>query len=42
MHVVGFGKESLSRSLSIRSMLHVEGMLCLERHYGEIGDGVLI
>ena len=40
MYVVGFGKEFMSRSLSISSMVHVEGiMLCLGRRDGEMGDG---
>jgi hypothetical protein len=38
MCVVGFGKESLSRSLSMSSMVHVEGIFCLGRRGGEIRD----
>jgi hypothetical protein len=36
---VGDGKESLSRSLSMSSIVHVDGMFCLGRQGGEIGDG---
>ena len=39
MYTVGFGKESLTGSLSTSSMVHVEGMICLGRRGGEIGDG---
>ncbi len=39
MCVAGFGKEFLSGSLSTSSMMHVEGMFCLGRRCGEIGDG---
>ena len=39
MHTDGFGKESLSGSLSTSSKYHVEGMFCLGRRGGEIGDG---
>ena len=33
VHAVGFGKESLSGSLSTISMVHMKGMICF-------GDGV--
>ncbi len=39
MHDVRFGKESLFVSLSMSSMRHVEGMFCMGRRGGEIGDG---
>ena len=36
---VGRGRESLSRSLSVSSMVQVVGMFCLGRRVGEMGDG---
>jgi hypothetical protein len=39
---VGLGKESLSKSLSMSSIKHVEGLFCLERRDGRWGMGVLI
>ena len=39
MYGVRFGKESLARSLSVSSIVHVEEMFCLGRRGGEIGDG---
>jgi hypothetical protein len=39
MCAVSFGKESLSRSLSICSTVHVDVMFCLGRRGGEMGDG---
>ena len=38
VHAVGFGKESLFGSLLMSSMAHVEGILCMGRRGGEIGD----
>ncbi len=35
----GLGKESLSRSLTMSSMEHVVGIVCLGRRGGEIGNG---
>ncbi len=38
---LGLGKESLSRSNSIKSIMeHVEGMFCLGRRGEEMGNGV--
>ena len=39
MYAIGFGKETLFGSLSMSSMVHEEGMFCLGRQSGEIGDG---
>jgi hypothetical protein len=39
VHEVSFGKESLSGSLSMSSMEHKEGMVCLGKRSGEIGGG---
>ena len=39
VYAVKFGKESLYGSLSTSSMVHVEGMFCLGRRGGDIGDG---
>ena len=39
MYTLGFGKESLYGSLSTSSIVHVEGMFCLGRRGGKIGDG---
>jgi hypothetical protein len=39
VYAVGYGKESLAGSLLTSSMLHVEGMFCIGRRGGEIGDG---
>ena len=38
MYADGFGKEYLSGPLSTSFMAHVEGMFCLGRRGGEIGD----
>jgi len=39
MYAVGFGKEYLSGSLSMRSMVHAEGKSCLGRRTGWINRG---
>jgi hypothetical protein len=36
---VGFGKESLSGSISMSSMNNIEGMCCLARRGGYMNDG---
>ena len=38
VYAIEFGKHSLSGSLSMSSMVHVEGMFCLGRRGGEVGD----
>ncbi len=40
MYDADYGKKSLSGSLSMSSIEHVEGIFCLERRGEEMGDGV--